>query len=1033
MNKEQDQRLVPGVYDSVLTAELQERILRSGLRASCEAIDDAAQPELLARHLARLAKQELADLRQSERIELFNRIAAEFAGDEHIVREPRRLVALREPDAPIAEQRLPELPALPLGEPALITNAKEDPSLGHEIRAELATADKVDLLCAFIKWAGLRTLRRELEAVQGRGVPLRVITSTYLGATERRALDALVHEFGAAVKVNYEVERTRLHAKAWLFTRHSRFDTAYVGSSNLSVAALLDGVEWNVRLTRAVTPALINKFGATFETYWNDDRFEFYDPDKDAARLDQALAEAGHGGAPGRVTITLSGLEVRPYPHQAQILEDLEVERIVHNRHRNLVVAATGTGKTVIAALDYKRLCQEAGRRLKLLFVAHREEILQQARRTYAEVLSDGDFGELHVGGRRPNEWQQVFASVQSLNASEVTRCAPEAFDVLVIDEFHHAAAASYRMILDHFTPGELLGLTATPERTDGFDVRTFFDGRTASEIRLWDALKADLLCPFHYFGVHDGTDLSSVSWSRGAYDSNELSNLFTGNDARSRIVLKQLDEKVQDTGRMHALGFCVGVAHAEYMARVFNQAGIAAVALSGGTRKDHRLQAINDLAAGQVKIIFTADLFNEGVDLPDVDTLLFLRPTESATLFLQQLGRGLRRTKQKAVLTVLDFVGNQRVEFRYDKRFSALTGIARRQLREHIEHQFPFLPSGSQIVLDRHSTELVLENIKRQVASRWSDLVAQLRSIGDVCLGEFLQQTGLELVDVIKGDKSWLRARLDARLPVPPDRGHDPKLLSRARAFVHVDDPHRLSAYRFLLSDRRPGYGDLDAVQRRYARMLLYSIWPKLATSYDDALEQLRADARLRFELREVLDTLSDGIRHVPRQLSGRLAGTGLVTHARYTREEILAALDYATPKRLPGNFREGVLWAQEWNTDAFLVTLNKSESEFVPSTMYADYAISPTLFHWESQSSTKVSSPTGQRYLSQRDSGRSVLIFSRERKVWEYGRGGPYLLLGTAHYVSHEGEAPIAITWKLDRPMPSDHFQAASAVEAS
>lgn len=1030
--REDHDQLPPGVYDVLITRELAARIKGGGLQPQWEDVDDAAQPDMFARHLARLARTRLAGSDASERVELFNRMAAEIAGDEHAIDEPRRLIALRAGEQLGVEQHYRELPSLPVGEPALITNAKEDPSVGHEIRSELHSADRVDLLCAFIKWSGVRTMDNELREIRRRGSPLRVITSTYLGATEAHALDKMVRDYGAEVKVNYEVDRTRLHAKAWLFTRNSRFDTAYVGSSNLSVSALLDGVEWNVRLTRAATPTLIDKFGVTFETYWNDDRFEVYDPARDAERLRHALREAGTGRVEGRETITLSGLEVRPYPHQVQILEDLEVERTVQNRHRNLIVAATGTGKTVVAALDYKRLCADAKRPLKLLFVAHRQEILAQARAKYREVLSDANFGELWVAGQRPVQWQQVFASVQSLNVSDITNFAPDAFEVIVIDEFHHAAAPSYRKLLTHFQPGELLGLTATPERTDGFDVQDFFDGRMASEIRLWDALKADLLCPFHYFGLHDGTDLSGVSWQRGSYDIEQLSSLYTGNDARARIVLKQLADKVPDSGQMRALGFCVGVAHAQYMARVFNSAGIPAVALSGETPQDQRHQAIEDLRTCKINAIFTADLFNEGVDLPDIDTLLFLRPTESATLFLQQLGRGLRRIRDKAVLTVLDFVGNQNVEFRYDKRFTAMTGIPRGQLSHHIEHKFPFLPSGCQIILDRQSTELILANVERQVVSRWRDVVSQLRAIGDVSLGDFLKQGDIDLVDVIKQwDKSWVKARLEARVPVPSEENHDAKLLRRGRAVAHVDDPHRLSMYRFLLSDRRPSYDDLDSEQQRFARMLLYSIWPKLAEPYSVALERLRADQRSRFELREILDCLSDGIRHIPRPLQGHLSQTGLVAHARYSREEILAALDYAKPARLPGNFREGVLWSDDWKTDAFLVTLNKSESEFAPSTMYSDYAISPTLFHWESQSSTTVASPTGRRYLNQRKTKTSVVIFSRERRAWEFGKGAPYLLLGTANYVSHSGEAPIAITWKLDIPMPNEHFQAATAVE--
>ena len=317
--------------------------------------------------------------------------------------------------------------------------------------------------------------------------------------------------------------------------------------------------------------------------------------------------------------------------------------------------------------------------RPRLLFVAHRREILEQSLRTYREVLADGSFGELYVGGSRPERWEHVFASVQSLTSYGVDNIPAEAFEIVVIDEFHHAEARTYRRLIDHLQPAELLGLTATPERADGVDVRSFFDGRTAAELRLWDALGADLLCPFHYFVAADGTDLRSLGWSRGGYDETQLDNLFTGNDARARIVLQQLSDKVSNVGAMRALGFCVSVAHAEYMARVFNEAGIPARAVSGSTPRSERDQALTDLRARHVNILFAADLFNEGLDIPDVDTILLLRPTESATIFLQQLGRGLRRTRDKAVLTVLDFVGYHRKEFRFDLKLRAITGDTRR------------------------------------------------------------------------------------------------------------------------------------------------------------------------------------------------------------------------------------------------------------------------------------------------------------------------------------------------------------------
>ena len=606
----------------------------------------------------------------------------------------RQLHALRLPDGPGADGRLRKRPKTPLNDAALLTNAPGEPSLASELRAEIDSADSIDLLCAFVMWHGLRLIEGELAAARQAGIPIRVVTTTYIGGTERRALDRLVQDFGAEVKVQYDAKRTRLHAKAWLFDRHTGYDTAYVGSSNLTTSAMLEGVEWNVRLSAAATPALLDKFRATFDAYWNSPEFESYDPERDRDRLDDALLEAKGTKSSGRVTISLVGLDVRPYPYQQQMLDELEAERVVHDRHRNLVVAATGTGKTVIAALDYRRMCQQAGgHQPRLLFVAHRKEILEQSIRTYREVLGDANFGELYVGGQRPERWSHVFASVQSLTSYGVTDIPSDAYDVVVIDEFHHAEARTYRRLIEHLRPTELLGLTATPERADGTDVRSFFDGRTATELRLWDALGADLLCPFHYFAIADGTDLRAITWARGRYDERELEGVFTGNDARARIILKQLQEKVADPRRMRALGFCVSVAHATYMTRVFNEAGIPARLVTGQTTAEDRAAALRELRAATVNVLFTVDVFNEGLDIPDVDTVLFLRPTESSTIFMQQLGRGLRRTHNKAVLTVLDFVGYHRREFSFAKKFAALTGVHGKQLQKAVQDEFPFLP----------------------------------------------------------------------------------------------------------------------------------------------------------------------------------------------------------------------------------------------------------------------------------------------------------------------------------------------------
>ena len=561
-----------GLYEQLVTHALAGRLTAVSDLITTMPVDVGDQPHVLARHVGSALHRKLsATSDPRRRLELVNALLVALSEGEDEVAEPaQQLLAVLPLPGPGVETYDDIRPATPLSEAALLTNTRGEPNLGTEIKAELGTADEVDLLCAFVKWYGLRLLEPELRRLQARSAPFRVITTTYMGTTDPNALDRLVRDFGADVKISYDSQRTRLHAKAWMFRRATSFDTAYVGSSNLSRAALLDGVEWNVRLSRMGTPALLEKFRATFDTYWNDPSFELYNPDQDRDRLDDALAEASGQRMHDRVTLTLSGLEVRPFPYQQTMLDALHVERRVHDHHRNLVVAATGTGKTVIAALDFRRLSDETHERPSLLFVAHRREILEQSLRTYREVLGDANFGELYVGGARPDRWRHVFASVQSLTAYGVDRIDPSAYDVVVIDEFHHAEARTYRRLLDHLEPEEMLGLTATPERTDGLDVRSFFQGRTAAELRLWDALGADLLCPFHYFAIADGTDLRQVGWTRGRYDDAELSSVYTGNRARASIVLRQLRDLVLDLGAMRALGFCVSIAHAEFMAQVF-------------------------------------------------------------------------------------------------------------------------------------------------------------------------------------------------------------------------------------------------------------------------------------------------------------------------------------------------------------------------------------------------------------------------------------------------------------------------------
>jgi superfamily II DNA or RNA helicase/HKD family nuclease len=1037
--------LPEGLYELLQTDALSGKLKASqNLNPVFSQVHADEIPDVLSRHVANVVKGALTRANEEDRVALTNRILAELQHGDLITPGPIQLQSLHRADT--LKRRQLRRPSTKLSHSALLTNSKDDPNLAAELRTEIESADTVDLLCAFIRWTGLRLLEPALEQLRDRGVKLRVITTTYMGATERRAIDHLVQRYGAEVKISYETHSTRLHAKAWLFRRNSGFHTAYVGSSNLSSAALLDGLEWNVRLSAVATPDLLKKFEVTFDSYWEQRAFHSYDPDRDADRLDAALARNG-----GKLTASpdaATGLEVEPFLHQVEMLEDLEAERD-KGHHRNLLVAATGTGKTVIAALDYKRLCEAAGRELNLLFVAHRQEILKQSLRTYRDVLQKGSFGELFVGEHKPKNWKHVFASVQSLAAMGIDMVRPNDFEVVVIDEFHHAQAPTYRSLIDHLKPRELLGLTATPERGDGVDVaKQFFDGRRASELRLWDALDADLLVPFHYFGVSDDVDLSRLEWKRGSYDVGQLDALYTGNEARAGKVIRELRDKVTSTVDMRAIGFCVSVQHAVYMAEVFNRAGIFSLAVSGQTHDAERALALQRLRSREINCIFAVDLFNEGLDLPEVDTILLLRPTQSATIFLQQLGRGLRRAADKSVLTVLDFIGQQRREFRFDLRYGALTGYGRKELEKAVEDEFPFLPSGSQIVLDRVAQNVVLDNIKAQLKVNRAQLVRDIASYAEMELEAYLEKSGSELKSIYRSTKdSWtgylrqagliegfspFEAVLSGKIHDLSD-GAEKRLLSRMAALIHVDDAERAEAYSMLVSPGAPRYAELSPHEQTFARMLFYTLWDDGGgfQTYDAGLDYLRGYQFVCSEIRQLVKLGVAKSKHAAKSLGAGLQHIPLLTHATYRREEVLAALQYGSLE-LGKNVqhREGVAWCPATSTDAFFITLNKDNKKHSVTTMYKDYAISPELFHWESQNATSPSSPTGRRYLNRLQRESHILLFTRDTADDETGLTVPYKCLGPVDYVQHSGEKPIAITWKLHRPMPADVFATAAAV---
>ncbi len=873
------------------------------------------------------------------------------------------------------------------------------------------------MIVSFIKWHGYRQLQDAFFDLTRRGGRIRVLSTTYMGASDAEALEALARIPTAEVRVSYDTRRTRLHAKAWRFHRTTGFGTIYVGSANVSVAALGSGLEWTLKATQRDAPHLLGAFQSTFDRLWEAGEFRRFDPDDEQSRvhLSDSLERAR-----GKRSVAVREYDLRPYDFQERILDALAAARAGGHR-RNLVVAATGTGKTMVAAFDYRRLCASGQPLPRLLFLAHRSELLEQARATFRDVLRDQNFGEMLDGASTPTRYDHVFATIQTVHRRDLaTLIGADFWHLVVLDECHHIEAATYRGVLERLRPTLLLGLTATPERSDGLDILPWFDGKPTCEIRLWEALSQQLLAPFTYYGVKDIVDLDTVAWSRGAYDLGELARLYDTNERRAALVLEQFRNHYGDPTRAHAMGFCVSKAHARFMAQFFADHGVPAMAVLGDSEGEERQSARERLRRGDVKVLFTCDLYNEGVDLPFVDCLLLLRPTESATLFLQQLGRGLRLHEGKDTCVVLDFIGRAQRKFRFDLRLSALTGQRRGELRRALEDHTLRLPAGCGFSLQREAREVVLQNLREHLEANALRLVQELqdqsRGGRHVTLADFLMRSGFTAAELYRRCGWTTLQRRSGILPSLLVEGDDEAIWSaNLGRLLHVDDDQRLAALRRMVVFGEEPRDEGDQRLRR-AFAARWTTQPIGNVAWSVAHERLIRFPALRQELAELIDILS-AERSLGQPLQRWMPDEPLVPHAHYERDEILCLLGNWTDERQPP-WREGVRFLESTKTDVFVVTLEKTERRFSPQVRYQDYIISRELFHWQSQNATGSNSSTGQRYLT----GMADDVPARHLLFVRKTHQDAFQFLGNLRYDHSHGSKPISITWRVTPSIPMD-----------
>lgn len=927
-------------------------------------------------------------------------------------------------------------PVTSLSRSALFFGGRGPADMESELNKEILCADEICWVVSFIKTSGLNLLWNSLKKFTSEGKCLRIITTTYTGATDYDAIARLATLPNTEIKISYDGTQDRLHAKSYIFIRNSGFHTAYIGSSNLSSYALKDGKEWNFKATQFELPQVIENVRNSFESYWCDDTFECFVPGVSDERLKKALGIDWE-----TPLLDFSALDLmRAKDYQQEILEKLDVERNVHGHFRNLVVAATGTGKTVIAAFDFKRY-REAHPDCHFLFIAHRQEILHQAMQTFRIVLDDPNFGSIWDGNNEPSNYQHVFASKDTLrNRVDTLQLRADYYDYMVVDEVHHIVAPTYVKLMTCFKPQILLGLTATPERTnEQEDITVFFDGHISAEIRLPAALNAGLLAPFYYYGIPDNVNLSEVRWSGHGYDIAELSRIYTQNDYRTGLILRKMQEYIGNNQlhKVRALCFCVDKNHAKFMNAKFTLAGLKTDVLTSDDDDRHRNIVKKRLQAGTINYLFVVDLFNEGVDIPEIDTILFLRPTESATVFLQQFGRGLRLHKDKDHLTVLDFVGHSRAEFSYKERFEALIGRHSQNIKDEIEGGFANAPFGCKIILEEKAKEEIIANIEGYLRSLnkgriMKEIAAYYKLAKDAfSLKGFLTYSHVPFHKVY-GSMTWgelcqlAGVRKDVSVHAAQIKYAVKKKWLATDSFSYFKQLLRFADSGFKCDTTK-----FTELEQRYAVMLYYDLYDKAGsyTSIAQMFNDLASDALFVQEFKEVVEYLKDKCVAPEKEDNSVYKNWNpLRLHGVYTKAQIQAALGLSTLARKSPS-REGVERLKDIKLEAMYVDIIKKREEG-SMTAYKDYAQNREFFHWETQNRVSEGSREAEAY---RNGENNMLLFVRQQVEHpDFGCRMGFTYLGQVTMNSIEGSKPMQIVWHLNTPMSEATYAFASQYKA-
>ena len=900
---------------------------------------------------------------------------------------------------------------------------------------------------AFLTYGGVQLILQKFKELEERGVEGKILTSTYQNFSEPKAIEKLRDFKNIEVRLLDKQLDGGLHAKGYLFIQDEWIEV-YIGSSNLTASALKENIEWNVKLTKKINEPFVQDILRDYNQLWEmaglltdellQDYKETYRRYKGFERENLLVLDE----------VIKGNEEIIPNQMQQEAMKKLANLR-QRGENKALVIAATGTGKTFMSAFDAKQFNPK-----KLLFIVHREEILRNAKETFEKVIPTVSKG-LYTGNQKDKEVDYLFATVQTISRY-YKEYPKDFFDYIIFDEAHHLGGETYQKLIDYFEPRFLLGMTATPERCDDFNIFECFDGHVALEVRLREALEENLVIPFHYFGIRDieGIDLSDVNLDQ----IQEITKRLKVNE-RVEFIIEQMRLFGHDGEVRKAIGFCVSIEHAEYMAQKFNEAGIVSACLTGKNTPEERQIIISRLEDDKdpLEIIFTVDIFNEGVDIPSINVVLMLRPTQSPIIFIQQLGRGLRKHQNKEFLTVLDFIGNHSKSF--------LTAIAlngdkfydKDSLKVAVSTGFSDIPGESFIILDSISREQILKqldsenfNSMKYLKEIYKEFKRMNRGQIPYMLVDYLKYEGApDPITFIKKEKTYLQfiSKMDKDSFINSLLQFEEfiKVLKEWSAQLPLKRPYEFIILKYFLNYPNQNYIDLSMAEHEILKYVesvnetnVKHALQCLSQMYYDTSEvnqylklgeyigdtfiispifnQLRLAPHFKMYLEDVLnygliryqDEFGDvdyGIPHFK-------------LYEAYTMKEVAKL---ATYDKKHSAFRgSGLLTYQ--NEFFLFVDLHKEE-DIKASINYHDIFIDHNTFQWQTPNATSQDSERGQKIIDNKSHNINLHLFIRKFKEID-GLVQPYIYIGKGNTVWAEGNKPITVHLRLEHTIPQSLY---------